>query len=271
MITHRIPIGSYHLIAQEQGTGPALLFCHSLTFDSSMFDAQAQALAEHFRVIRLDLHGHGQSSHPLEDFELEQMAEDLCKVLDHLQIDRCGYVGHSMGGMVGMRFALAHPDRVAALALLNTSANEQEQPLRDIFHQVNEDSRGKPTNPATVDFVLGLMFSEGFITAQPSTVAPFRQMLAEPPEGDGIYFAAKAVIWRSSVLDQLAQIDIPTLVLTSDIDTSVPASHSRDIAQAVPGARLIELTGSGHLTPVERSAEVIDVLTDHFTLQGGHA
>jgi len=271
MITHRIPIRDYHLIVQEQGQGPALLFCHSLTFDSSMFNAQAASLAAHFRVIRLDLHGHGASGHPLADYSLEQMASDIPAVLDHLGIERCGYVGHSMGGMVGMRFALAHPDRVQRIALLNTSAAEQEQPLRDIFHQVNEDSRGKPTNHATVDFVLGLMFSEGFISAQPDTVAPFREMLANPPEGDGIYFAAKAVIWRTSVLDQLEHIDMPTLVLTSDIDTSVPAGHSRDIATRVPAAELVELSGSGHLTPVERAQEVTSMLHRHFAQLGGDA
>ncbi len=271
MSTIRIPIRDYHLTARVQGEGSPLLFCHSLTFDSSIFDAQASTLAEHHRVIRLDLHGHGQSGHPLKDFALEQMADDLALVLDHLGIERCGHVGHSMGGMVGMRFALAHPERVARLALLNTSASEQEQPLRDIFHQVNEDSRGKPTHSATVDFVLGLMFSEGFITAQPHAVAPFRKMLAEPPEGDGIYFAAKAVIWRSSILEQLGQLDVPTLVLTSDIDTSVPAGHSRDIAARLPGAELIEFTGSGHLTPVERAAEVTTLLARHFGHLGGDA
>jgi len=269
--THRIPVGESHLTVREQGTGPALLFCHSLTFDSTMFDAQAQALSERFRVLRVDLHGHGTSGHPLTDYSLDQMASDLPAVLDHLGVQTCGYVGHSMGGMVGMRFVLANPERVERLALLNTSANEQEQPLRDIFHQVNEDSRGKPTNATTVDFVLGLMFSEGFIADAPVAVAPFRKMLADPPEGDGIYYAAKAVIWRNSVLDQIGTIDVPTLVLTSDIDTSVPAQHSRDIAQRVPGAKLIELSGSGHLTPVERASQVTELLAHHFEHLGGEA
>jgi len=271
MNTHRVPIGDTHLTVRDQGLGPALVFGHSLTFDSTIFDAQAEALSEHFRVLRIDLHGHGSSGHPLSDYSLEQMAEDLPAVLDHLGVESCGYIGHSMGGMVGMRFALAHPERVTRLALLNTSAAEQEQPLRDIFHQVNEDSRGKPTNPATVDFVLSLMFSEHFIAQAPAVVAPFRRMLADPPEGDGTYFAAKAVIWRSSVLDRLGAIAIPTLVLTSDIDTSVPAQHSRAIAAQISGAALVELEGAGHLTPVERAGEVTALLSTHFQDLGAQA
>jgi len=262
--THRIPIGSSHLTVYEDGTGPPLLFAHSLTFDSSMWGHQVAALSGQHRVLRVDLHGHGLSGHPLCDYDLEQMADDLAMVLNHLGIDQCGYVGHSMGGMVGMRFAMAHPERVDRLALLNTSANEQEEPMRSLFHQVNEDSRGKPTNPTTVDFVLGLMFSEGFQTTNPTVVAPFRKLLAEPPEGDGTYFAAKAVIWRTTVLEDLDQIDVPTLVMTSDIDTSVPATHSRDIAARIPGAEFIELNGSGHLTPVERSEAVSSALANHF-------
>ena len=96
-------------------------------------------------------------------------------------------------------------------------------------------------------------------------------MLAEPPEGDGIYYAAKAVIWRTSVLDQLYNIEVPTLVLTSDIDTSVPAQHSRDIAERLPDVRLIELSGSGHLTPVERAQKVTELLAQHFQRLGAQA
>jgi pimeloyl-ACP methyl ester carboxylesterase len=249
--THRVPVGDYHLNVYEDGNGPPLLFAHSLTFDSSMWAHQVAALSSRYRVLRVDLPGHGGSGHPLCDYALEQMASDLIAVLDHFGIDQCGYVGHSMGGMVGMRLALAHPDRVHRLALLNTSANEQEEPLRSLFHEVNENSRG-------------LMFSEGFRATNPTVVAPYRKRLAEPPEGDGIYFAAKAVIWRTTVLDGLNKLAVPTLVMTSDIDTSVPASHSRDIAERIPGAELIELSGSGHLTPVERSEVVSSALAQHF-------
>ncbi len=264
MKTHNIPVGEYSLTVYEDGSGPPILFGHSLTFDSSMWAHQVAALAENNRVLRIDLHGHGQSGHPDQDFTLEQMANDIAQVMDHLGIQQCGYVGHSMGGMVGMRFAMTHPDRVNKLALLNTSANEQEEPMRSLFHQVNEDSRGKPTNQTTVDFVLGLMFSDGFQRSHPSVVAPFRQLLADPPQGDGTYFAAKAVIWRTSVLEQLADIAVPTLVVTSDIDTSVPASHSHDIAARIPNASLLELNGSGHLTPVECADDITGALAAHF-------
>ena len=264
MRTHRIAMGGYSLTVYEDGAGPPILFGHSLTFDSSMWAHQAAALAEHHRVLRVDLHGHGQSGHPDQDYTLEQMAGDVARVLDHLEVQQCGYVGHSMGGMIGMRFAMAHPERVNRLALLNTSAAEQEEPMRSLFHQVNEDSRGKPTNQTTVNFVLGLMFSESFQRAHTAVVAPFRQLLADPPEGDGTYFAAKAVIWRTNVLEGLTNIEAPTLVVTSDIDTSVPPAHSHDIAASIPGASLLELSGSGHLTPVECADAITDALAAHF-------
>jgi pimeloyl-ACP methyl ester carboxylesterase len=259
-----VPMDGYRLTVYEEGVGPPLLFCHSLTFDSTMWADQVNALSSQYRVLCLDLHGHGASGHPMREHTLEQMAEDLLTVLDYLNVSECGLVGHSMGGMVAMRFAMAHPGRVTHLALLNTSAHAQGEPIRSLFHQVNEESRGKPTNSSTVDFVMELMFSRRFMDEHPARVAPFRQMLAQAPEGDGTYWAARAVIWRTSVLDELPKIDVPTLVLCSDVDTSVPPSHSVAIAAQVAHSELVELVGPGHLTPVEEPASVTSALRQHL-------
>jgi len=271
MIEHRIALDGYEICVHEQGSGPALMLGHSLTFDSAMWEAASGQLSDRFRVLRVDLPGHGASGHPYRDYTLEEMADDLAAVLDHLGIDRCGYAGHSMGGMVGMRFALAHPARVASLALLNTSAAEQEQPMRDLFHQVNESSRGKPSDAQTVKFVMGLMFSGGFMVEQPDKVAPFEQLLFEPTDGEGVYWAARGVIFRTNVLDRLSSLDLPTLVITSDGDTSVPTSHSQAIASSMTCAELINLGGAGHLTPIEREAEVTAALARHFAHLGEQA
>jgi len=263
MKTHFLERDGYGLRIQDQGQGIPILFGHSLTFDSTMWNAQAPVLSERFRVLRIDLHGHGGSGAPAREFTLEDMADDIAACLDDLGIDRVGYVGHSMGGMVGMRFALRHGDRVAALALMNTSAEPDPDSVRDLFHKVNEGSRGKPSNPQTVQFVLSLMFSHAFMSAQPEAVKPYERMLYEPPDPDGVYRAAHAVIWRSNVLPDLNAITAPTLVITSGQDNSTPA-HQGEAIVRVMGAEHHHLADAGHLSPVEAPAVVSEQLATHF-------
>ncbi len=269
MRARRIDLGGHHLSFWECGEGPPLLFGHSLTFDHQMFTPQAEALQDRHRVLLVDLHGHGASTAPDRLFTLEEMADDLARALDALDIDGVGYVGHSMGGMVGQRLALRHPDRVKAMALLNTTAGVDPDTIRDLFHHVNETSRGKPSDPRTVAFVLSLMFCEAFRENHPEAVKPFEKLLFEPTEQDGVYRAAHAVIWRQSILESLEELDVPTLVMTSDLDTAVPAVWGEAIAASVPRARLHPLEGCGHLSPVEQPQAVAQVLGDFFGTWNG--
>jgi pimeloyl-ACP methyl ester carboxylesterase len=238
-----------------------------------MWVDQIEVLRRHFRVLAIDLPGHGHSVGLDHELSLEETAEAIVMALEELGVTRFGYAGHSMGGMVGMRLALAYPERVQALALCNTSAREQEQPLKDLFHQVNEDSRGKPSAPSTVNFVMSLMFSESYLKSSPERTAPFESLLYEPTDAEGVYWVARAVIWRTNVLEDLTEIESPTLVVTSHGDRSIPAEHGIEMARAIPGADLLDLADAGHLTPVECAPEMTQALLNHFRthLQGSES
>jgi len=261
MTVHDLAFDGYQLRVHESGTGPPVCFGHSLTFDAAMFQAQVPTLARSHRVLRFDLHGHGGSTAPDRVFTLDDAADDVARALDMLGVDRTAWVGHSMGGMVGMRLALRHPGRVSRMALLNTSANAEPDAVQQMYHQVNEGSRGKPSNPATVEFVLQLMFSPEFSKAHPDQVAPFRKILFEPPDSEGVYRMAHAVIWREDLLEQVRGLDLPVMVLTSAADTSTPASRGKAIAEAVSGAVATEVPG-GHMSPVEQAETVTALLAD---------
>lgn len=264
MTTHDVAVGDRTLHIRDAGSGPPVVMLHSLTFDSAMFDAQVPGLAEAHRVLRVDLHGHGATRIPSKKLDLEQIADDVVAALDALGVPHASFVGHSMGGMVSQRIALRHPDRVASLALLNTSGQPEAPHIRDMYHQVNEGSRGKPTNAATVGFVLSLMFSPTFAAEHPDRVEPFRALLSDPPDPEGVYWTAYAVIWRSDLREHLPRIACPTLVVTSSKDGSTPPDHGRTIARLIPDAAFVSLDGAGHLTPVERPDEVTRLLLEHL-------
>ena len=257
----KVDLGACRMNVRESGSGPVLLLGHSLTFDGSMWDAQREALSDRARVIAVDLRGHGGTEWPdPEDVTLDALADDLARLCDALSIARVTYAGLSLGGMVGMRFARRHPDRVSALGLFNTSA--EPEPQRPIFHQFNEASRGQKGNAQTAGFVLAMQFSRGFLDANPETEATYLSKIVDPPDPDGLYHVAKAVIWRQDIRESLDALDVPTLVVTSEGDTAIAPVHGRRLAEAIPGARLVTLEGCGHMTAVERPERVSALLAE---------
>src|SRR5579863_9365410 len=91
---------------------PVVVFSHSLGCDHSLWDAQAAALAPHFRVLRYDTRGHGATGVPAGDYSIETLAADALALIDALGIDRFAWCGLSLGGMIGQRLAVTAPARV---------------------------------------------------------------------------------------------------------------------------------------------------------------
>src|SRR5260221_1229280 len=101
---------------------PVLMLAHSLGQDHGMWDRQAADLAEHFRILRYDIRGHGASGATPGDYRLEQLGADALALTNALGIDRFAFCGLSLGGMIGQWLAAHAPDRVTAVVLANTSA-----------------------------------------------------------------------------------------------------------------------------------------------------
>ena len=110
------------LAYDDQGTGVPLLFLHAFPLNRSMWASQLAALSQTFRTIALDMRGHGESDAPLWNFSLEQYADDVCALLDHLAIPQTVLVGLSMGGYISLAFARKHGNRLKALVLADTRA-----------------------------------------------------------------------------------------------------------------------------------------------------
>src|SRR5258708_15025167 len=105
-----------------EGQGPWVVMSHSLACDRSMWDEQAQLLKTRFRVLRFDTRGHGGSDAPEGAYTLDMLAEDLLGLLDGLSVGALNFIGLSMGGMIGMTFALKYPKRCRSLVLCDTSS-----------------------------------------------------------------------------------------------------------------------------------------------------
>lgn len=254
VLTESAPV--HHRI-EGRDDGPAVVLSNSLGTTHRMWDLQTPALGVGHRVVRYDTRGHGASPVPPGPYAIDELADDLLALLDRLQIARAHLVGLSLGGMTVLSLAARHPDRVASLSLLCTSAMLHERhdwPARAAA--VRADG-----TEAVADTVVGRWFTPGFVARQPGLAASYRSMMVSTPaEG---YAACCDAIAAMDQRDRLGSIAARTLVVAGADDEATPPDHLAGIAAGIASARLVVLDDAAHLANVERSDQVTRLLLDH--------
>jgi len=250
--------GSMRLVFDDVGDGPAVLLGHSFLCDRTMWAGQVPALAEHYRVLNMDIRGHGESGPVDSRCSLAELLDDALAVLDEAGVERAAWVGLSVGGMIAMRVALAHPERVAALGLLATDAGAETRwkrfkygmlavvakrvGVRRMVGQINQQMLGKTT-----------------LRTRPALVAHWSRRFAGL-DLRSVLNVQPAIVERENILARLPGVEAPAIVLVGQEDEALPPERSRRIAEALPDARLREVEAAGHLVAVERPALVTDSL-----------
>lgn len=229
-----------------EGAGdlPPLVLLNSIGTDMGLWDAVVPFLRSGFRLLRIDTRGHGASDAPAGDYSLAMLADDVAGVMAAAGIDRAAIAGVSLGGMMAMELALRHPDRVAALALICTSA----QMDRAAWQARIETVRGQGTG-AIAEMAVGRLLSESFRAQNPAIADSLaREIRAQADDG---YAGAGAAIRDMTLAERISGITVPTLVVTGSLDISTPfADHGERLVAAIAGARHVALT-SAHLPPIE--------------------
>lgn len=235
----------------RRGGDPAIVLLHGLLFDGGMWRRQVGSLSAFGRVIVIDGPGHGKSEPPPR-FMMEEHADALLDALGDLDIPRALVIGLSWGGMVAMRLALQHPARVAGLALLDTSAEKQTLAERIRYRAFVAMHRrvGIPYG-LYLKQIAPLMFSAATVAGRPELLeATYRRTMGF--EREGMSRASLAVVvHRTSVLEKLDRIRVPTLVMCGREDLATTPDKSEHIARAIPGSRLVMLDGVGHMSALE--------------------
>ena len=241
-------------------TAPALVLSSSLGTTRDLWESQLPALLPHFRVVRYDHPGHGESPTPERSITVEKLALGVVELLDFLEIEQASFCGVSLGGAVGMELALHAPDRLDRLVLACTSARFGEPAM---WHDRAGAVRAGGT-AAIAAGVLGRWFTASFASEQPEVVARYRGML-ESVSSEG-YTACCEALADWDAREAIRRIDAPTLVVAGADDVATPPSDAEYLAASIPGARLEVLEQAAHLANVEQPEAFDRVLLEHLAV-----
>jgi len=204
-----------------------IVLTHGLAASGGVWGAQVHAFAKGFRVLTWDLRGHGQSISPKGSFTLHDLSEDLRAVLDHAGIEEAVVLGHSAGGVIAMRFALDHPDRVAGLVLVGT-ASECNQRSADFYEKLATIALERGMEPAQRR--LGVS-ADAARNADPATFAMMARCMGN--------------LLNQPLTSEVELIQCPTLIIVGDKDL-LGAGGSVILSRRIRGSRLHIVPGRGH-------------------------
>ncbi|MBJ6764925.1 alpha/beta fold hydrolase [Myxococcaceae bacterium JPH2] len=253
------------------GTGEPVVFSHGLLWSTRLFDPQVEALRSRYRCIAYDHRGQGQSAVPATDvIDMETVYADAVALIEQLGVGPCHFVGLSMGGFVGMRLASRRPDLLRSLTLLETSADIEPPENAPRYKLLNLIARFVGLRPVA-GVVMRIMFGRTFLTApeREADRALWRSRLVG--NRCDIWRAVNGVIYRAGVLDELARIRVPTLVVVGEEDMATVPAKAEAIHAGIAGSRLVRLPRGGHSSTVEEPALVNAVLLPFLDGQGARA
>jgi len=241
-------------------TQPAIVLLHAIATSSALWDAQIEVLAERFRVIALDLPGHGGSAVPPSAGSIEGYAGAVLATLDAMGVGRFGVVGLSFGSSIAQAMAVMAPERVASAVLAGGTAYPPP-PVQEIWRDRAAGAR-RDGMGGQVDDILARWFTPAFLVSAKARVDMIRQLvLATPAEGYALAAEAIAGLDNRAILSRIA---CPTLVVAGEHDIAVPIEALETIARAVPNSRL-ERVNAGHLMNVEAARQFTDLVGEHLT------
>jgi 3-oxoadipate enol-lactonase len=231
----------------------ALLLIHGFPLNRHMWDAQLEGLTDQFRVIAPDLRGAGGSDVPSGPYHVDQYADDLAALLAHLNITQAVVGGLSMGGYVAFALLRRHPQRVRGLILLDTRPDPDSPEARAnrdaAMTRVQQDGAA----PFAREQLHRLLAPASLENTRLAGKALAIMAAAPVPGIVGTLYSLRD---RPDSRPTLPTIKVPTLVIVGDQDQVTPPSVARDMARAIPGARLSTIRQAGHLSPMEQPRAV---------------
>jgi pimeloyl-ACP methyl ester carboxylesterase len=234
----------------DQGAGSPLVFVHGFPLNHSMWNAQIPVFAERHRVIAPDLRGFGESVDTEGTVSMEDFADDLAAILDHLHVSEpvvlCGL---SMGGYIAFHFVRKYRPRLRGLVLCDTRASADVPEVVENRLRIAKLVIESGTQPVA-DAMLPKAFAPKTFADRPEVVEAVRGMMISS-DPTGVAAASRGMAERPDMTPLLSTIDVPTLVVVGADDALTTVDEMRRMAAAIPEAKFKIVPEAGHLSPLE--------------------
>lgn len=252
-----IRINGARLYYEEIGSGPeTIVFSHGLLMSGELFRHQVEALSDRYRCVIYDHRGQARSEVSKSGYDMDSLTADALQLIRSLNAAPCHFVGLSMGGFIGMRLAIYHPEALRSLILMETSADPEPEENRGPYRKMAFIGRWLGFRPLA-DRLMHIMFSHSFLH-DPGKDA-IRERWKEhflALNRAGTARAARGVIEREGVYEQLGKIRTPTLILVGDEDVATIPAKSERMHLAIKGSEFQVIPHAGHSSSVEQPQAV---------------
>ena len=251
----RMRVNDIELFVEESGHGEPLLFVHGYTGSHDSWDGVVERLRDRYRCIVMDLRGAGDSEHPPGGYSIEQYAADVVGVADALGLDRFSYVGHSMGGLIGMWLGLEHAHRLSRLVLVAPGMADGSTVPASLHEEAIRKRRA-----GAREEMLRERIAQNARSERVDETEEARRVDRELSVSEGHFEDSFQTMRGLRVRDRLGEIRTPTLVVSGGADWLLPA-NLQDV-QLLPNASLHVLSRVGHRVPTEVPSALSRVLAD---------
>jgi 3-oxoadipate enol-lactonase len=249
-----------HYEVTGRAGGTPVLMIQGLGASKNAWNLQRIAMATRFRIISFDNRGAGRSDKPTEPFTLEQMADDALAVLDAAGIETAHVVGASMGGVISQIVAVKYPHRVRSLTLVCTACRNHpwRQELLQTWAKTAADKGMIEVGKEAAQWVMSPRSFRRLVPAF-TWMGP---LAALRPRHSFVSQIDAILNTREDLVDQLSTITAPTMVIVGNQDILTPRGDSEEIAERIPNAELVVISGAAHGLMMEHSSTFNRILIE---------
>ncbi len=249
----------HYEVTGRPGATPILMI-QGLGASKNAWNLQRIAMATRFRSISLDNRGAGRSDKPTQPFTLEQMADDAIAVLDAAGVETAHVVGASMGGVISQIIAVKYPHRVRSLTLVCTACRNHpwRQELLQSWAHTAEEKGMIEVGKEAAQWVMSPRSFRRLVPAF-TWMGP---LAALRPRHSFVSQIQAILDTREDLVDELSSITAPTMVIVGNQDILTPRGDSEEIAERIPNAELVVISGAAHGLMMEHSTTFNKILIE---------
>lgn len=243
-----------------------IVFAHGLLWDHEMFAPQIEELKAQYRCIAFDFRGQGKSPSTEDGYDMDSLTTDTLELIDKLAGEPVHFLGLSMGGFVGMRIAIHHPEKLKSLMLLETTADPEPEANKPKYRKLCFVAKWFGFSLVTKK-TMAIMFSQSFLN-DPDKAELKKEWANRLLKLDRKTFrrAVEGVIERQGVYESLIQISTPTLIVVGNEDVATVPEKSYRMNAVIKGSQLKIIEKAGHTSSIEQPEAVTKAILEFLLL-----